>query len=67
MQLFNITRLYQTGGKRIIKRGLTLSEAQTHCQDIETSSSTCTTAVKHAITRKNGAWFDAYTENKGAQ
>lgn len=46
--------------KRIIKRGLTLSEAQAHCNDPETSSSTATGKVARARTRKLGAWFDGY-------
>jgi hypothetical protein len=43
-----------------IKTGLTLKEAQAHCSDPETSSSTCTT--KEGILRTNicGPWFDTY-------
>lgn len=46
--------------KRIIKRGLTLAQAQAHCKDPETSSKTCTKAVNKARTRRCGPWFDGY-------
>lgn len=47
---------------RIIATGLTLAEAQTHCNDPETSSRTCKTAAKRQITRQHGEWFDGYQE-----
>ena len=40
--MYKIIRFYYGKSPRIIKRGLTLEQAQTHCQDKETSSSTCT-------------------------
>ena len=46
------------------KKGLTLKQAQAHCQDKETSSSTCTTPQGKAITKAFGAWFDSYTDDK---
>ena len=45
-----------------IKQGLSLREAQAHCNDPQTSSSTCTDKVGKARTRKIGPWFDAYEE-----
>ena len=48
--------------KRTIETGLTLEEAQAHCNDPETSSKTCTSAAKRRITRQHGEWFDGYTE-----
>lgn len=40
MELYNIVRFYERGGRRIIRRGLTLDEAKKHCSDEETSSYT---------------------------
>lgn len=59
---YKIVRHYYNAGHRTIKRGLSLKEAQRHCQDPETSSKTCTNAVGKARTRKFGAWFDGYEE-----
>ena len=47
---------------RTIATGLTLEEAQAHCNDPETSSSTCTGKVGKARTKRLGKWFDGYTE-----
>jgi len=46
--------------RRVIEQGLTLEQAQAHCQDPETSSSTCTKAAGKARTRQRGPWFDGY-------
>ena len=61
---YEIIRFFaaQTGGRRVIERGLTLEEAQAHCSNPETSSSTCTTRQKRAYTEKVGQWFDGYTK-----
>lgn len=45
-----------------VATGLTLEEAQAHCRDPETSSSTATSASAQAITEKLGPWFDSYEE-----
>jgi len=47
---------------RTIETGLTLKEAQAHCHDPETSSSTCVSAAKRRYTIRVGEWFDGYTE-----
>lgn len=60
--MYKIVRHYFKGGKRTIETGLTLEQAQKHCQDKETSSSTCTLASKKRITKKHGAWFDGYAQ-----
>jgi hypothetical protein len=61
MKKYNIVRHYfEKGGRRVIDKGLTLDEAQAHCSDIETSSSTCTKPYPRSLTRKHGEWFDGY-------
>jgi hypothetical protein len=50
------------GYRRTIERGLTLEEAQEHCSDPETSSSTCKGKEGLERTKKYGPWFDCYTE-----
>jgi hypothetical protein len=41
------------------RTGLTLEEAQEHCGDSETSSSTCSDEMNEAVP---GVWFDGYRE-----
>ena len=60
---YRILRNYFKGTPRTIKRGLTLNEAQLHCSDPETSSSTCTNSVGKSRTKRLGSWFDSYTED----
>lgn len=65
MRKYKIVRYYRDlESSRTIKTGLTLEEAQAHCRDIETSSTTCTTAKGKARTKRVGAWFDGYTVQK---
>ena len=59
---YKIVRYYFDATRRTIKTGLTLEEAQAHCQDPETSSRTCTKAAGRRRTRLYGEWFDGYTE-----
>lgn len=59
---YRIVRHYFKGGTRTIRRGLTLAEAQAHCSDPETSSSTATGSKARARTRRHGAWFDGYSD-----
>jgi len=63
---YKIVRGYFRGGRRVIRRvirrGLTLEEAQTHCADLETSSRTCRKAAGRRRTAMRGHWFDVYTE-----
>ena len=60
METYKIVRFYFRGGRRTIDRGMTLEEAQAHCGNPETSSSTCSTAKRLAYTRRVGPWFDGY-------
>ena len=61
--MYKIIRHYKNSyRRRTIDTGLTLIEAQAHCNNPETSSSTCTSAASKRITRRNGEWFDGYTE-----
>ena len=63
-QKYKVVRMYfdHEVGAKVIARGLTLEEAQAHCRDKETSSSTCTTTEGRARTEKFGPWFDGYEE-----
>ena len=62
--MYKIIRFYfdERFPKRTVKRGLTLEEAQAHCHDPETSSTTATSARACARTRARGVWFDGYEE-----
>lgn len=55
---------YERHRPRTIARGLTLEEAQRHCQDSETSSRTATSSTAKARTRRCGAWFDGYERER---
>ncbi len=61
---YKIVRMYQDRNirGRTLMTGLTLEEAQKHCQDPETSSRTCKSARAKARTRRCGPWFDGYEE-----
>jgi hypothetical protein len=61
---YKIVRGYFKGGRRVIARGLTLAEAQAHCQDPETSSRTATSAAARRRTQQRGAWFDGYERER---
>ena len=66
MPTYKVQRVYcdHPGVKRTLKRGLTLEQAQAHCSDPETRSSTCTLAVNRRRTAKYGPWCDRYTEEQ---
>jgi hypothetical protein len=61
---YKVQRIYfnRAGYKRTIIDRCTLAEAQAHCNDPETSSSTCTSKDGKARTRRMGPWFDSYTQ-----
>ena len=60
--MYNIVRHYFRGGHRIIAKGLTLEQAHQHCRNHETSSSTATSTLARARTKRLGQWFDGYEE-----
>jgi len=59
---YKVVRHYQNAGirRRTIATGLTLEQAQAHCQNPETSSRTATGKVARARTRRVGEWLDGY-------
>lgn len=64
MKTYKIVRHYYHGIPRTVRTGLTLEQAQAHCSDPETSSSTCKSASAKARSWRVGKWFDGYTEEK---
>lgn len=61
--MYKIVRHYfRDSRRRTIKAGLTLEQAQRHCQDPETSSSTCRRSRNRRRTKLYGPWFDGYTD-----
>jgi hypothetical protein len=57
-----VRRYFRDNRRRVIRRGLTLEQAQAHCNDPETSSKTATTHHARALTSRRGPWFDGYDE-----
>lgn len=64
--MYRIIRFYKDAkpGRRVIATGLTEAEAKAHCQDPETSSSTCQGKVGKRRTKRLGPWFDSYAESR---
>ena len=60
---YRIVRHYFNGRKREINSGLTLEQAQQHCANSETSSTTATSSAGRARTRRYGQWFDGYSKD----
>lgn len=62
MDTYSIVRYYQRRDieREIIETGLTLEEAQAHCQDPETSSKTSTSIAGQMRTEACGPWFHGY-------
>jgi hypothetical protein len=61
---YEVVRFYQDPDipNEVIKSGLSLEEAQAHCNDPETSSSTATSPAARQLTIDAGPWFDGYRE-----
>lgn len=64
MDKYKIVRNYYSAKirRRTILTGLTLEQAQEHCKNPETSSSTAKGAKAARITRRVGMWFEGYTK-----
>jgi len=64
MATYKIVRVYADMDipKATIRVGLTLSEAQAHCKDPETCSSTCKGPGARRRTAIRGPWFDGFEE-----
>ncbi len=62
MSAYQIVRFFFKDGREVIETGLTLEEAQAHCNDPETSSRTCKKRHNVLRTRERGPWFDGYEE-----
>jgi hypothetical protein len=61
---YKVMRFYQSDDKEteVLATGLTLEEAQAHCKDPETSSSSATSPEAAARTARYGPWFDGFGE-----
>ena len=66
MQTYRIVRLYfrATPRRRIIARGLTMSQVIAHCQNPETSSRTATGYAARKRTERMGPWFDGFESER---
>lgn len=62
--MYKIVRMYFNDSipTRTIQTGLTLEQAQAHCNDPETSSSTAKSYRARKRTERLGPWFDGYQE-----
>lgn len=62
MTTYRIVRFFQDPDtpNQLIISGLTLEQAQEHCQSEETSSNTATGPEAREITEQYGAWFDGW-------
>lgn len=62
---YRVVRHYKDAypNRRTLRRDLSLYEAQQHCSDPETSSSTCKSGAGRARTCRLGPWFDGYSQD----
>lgn len=59
---YSIIRFYQQQDEEVVDTGLSLEDAQEHCNDDDTSSSTCTTEEGELRTEECGPWFEGFRE-----
>lgn len=64
MSTYRLLRFYfrDEYDTEILRRGLTLEEAQAHCKDPETSSTTAQSETAQSRTAERGPWFDGYEQ-----
>lgn len=64
---YSIIRYYENPdlGPELVTTGLTLDQAQAHCNNPETSSETATGDIARRRTAEYGRWFDGYTREAG--
>jgi len=63
MTTYRIVRFFQNEHPReTVEVGVSLSEAQAHCRDPESSSRTAKEPAALARTEEFGPWFDGYQE-----
>ena len=63
--MYSIVRFYFSNNKKcVLKKGLSLQEAQEHCRNPETSYKTCKSSKATKRTQKFGPWFDGYVLSK---
>jgi len=48
--------------ERTLKTGLTIEQAVAHCEDPQTSSSTCTSKCGKHRTKMLGPWFEGFVK-----
>lgn len=61
-ETYKITRFFKSSkpSAKIIKKGLTIEQAQQWCKDPESSSITCKQILNVVDTEERGNWFDGY-------
>jgi hypothetical protein len=66
MTTYKILRFFEDDeiGPCLIRGGLTLEQAQAHCNDPETSSRTATGELGRSLTERFGPWFEGYEEEQ---
>lgn len=63
-RIYRIIRFWYGGRRRTVRSNVTLTEAQAHCENPETSSSTCSPSTRR---RRPGRWFDGYDYMPGCR
>lgn len=64
-RIYRIIRFRFGGRPRTLRSNVTLAEAQAHCSNPETSSSTCSRPGPNS--RLRGRWFDGYDYMPGCR